>query len=206
MLDSGDLDTEEVNPLEKRSSNELSAQTKFIRKKTAIFKNDDSPQEKGNDISSDEDEHLSKDELSPESSDVGLPKKKKRARNPIRSTEGDEDEDGVLMGDSIVKKASRETINIFNNKSQGSLYDSHSELDSEGDNQLQNQKRQKNERRKRQNRIADDKKMVAINSNKSGENVNFKRSIEIRSGIAIRSTNNVHKMTNAITLHCYIVS
>lgn len=48
--------------------------------------------------------------------------------------------------------------------------------------------------------------MVAINSNKSGENVNFKRSIEIRSGIAIRSTNNVHKMTNAITLHCYIVS
>ena len=36
--------------------------------------------------------------------------------------------------------------------------------------------------------------------------MNFKKSIEIRNGIAIRSTNNVHKMTNAISLHCYIVS
>ena len=60
---------------------------------------------------------MSKGELSPESSDVELPKKKKRASNPIRSTEGDEDEDGGLLGDGSGKKASRETSNIFNNKS-----------------------------------------------------------------------------------------
>ena len=51
-----------------------------------------------------------------------------------------------------------------------------------------------------------DKKMAAMNVDKTGDNVNFKRSIEIRNGIAIRSTNNVHRMTNAITLNCYIVS
>ena len=45
-----------------------------------------------------------------------------------------------------------------------------------------------------------------MNVNKQGDNTNFKRSIEIRNGIAIRSTNNVHRMTNAITLHSYIVS
>ena len=43
-----------------------------------------------------------------------------------------------------------------------------------------------------------------MNVGKSGDNVNFKRSIEIRNGIAIRSTNNVHRMTNAITLNTYI--
>ena len=51
-----------------------------------------------------------------------------------------------------------------------------------------------------------DRKIAAINFGKLGENTNFKRSCEIRQGIAIRSTNNVHKMTNAITLHYYIVS
>ena len=51
-----------------------------------------------------------------------------------------------------------------------------------------------------------DKKIAAMNINKQGDNMNFKRSIEIRNGIAIRSTNNVHRMTNAITLHDYIVS
>ena len=43
-----------------------------------------------------------------------------------------------------------------------------------------------------------------MNVGKSGDNVNFKRSIEIRNGIAIRSTNNVHRMMNAITLNTYI--
>ena len=43
-----------------------------------------------------------------------------------------------------------------------------------------------------------------MNVGKSGDNVNFKRSIEIRNGIVIRSTNNVHRMTNAITLNTYI--
>ena len=51
-----------------------------------------------------------------------------------------------------------------------------------------------------------DKKMVAMNLDKQGDSMNFKRSIEIKNGIAIRSMNNVHRMTNAITLHCYIVS
>ena len=55
-------------------------------------------------------------------------------------------------------------------------------------------------------RMANDKKMAAMNFNKSGDNMNFKRSIEIKNGIAIRSTNNVHKTTNAISLHSYIVS
>ena len=59
---------------------------------------------------------------------------------------------------------------------------------------------------KTNSRIANDKKMAAMNVGKSGDNVNFKRSIEIRNGIAIRSTNNVHRMTNAITLNTYIVS
>ena len=48
--------------------------------------------------------------------------------------------------------------------------------------------------------------MAAMNVSKSGDNVNFKRSIEIHNGIATRSTNNVHRMTNAITLNSYIVS
>ena len=45
-----------------------------------------------------------------------------------------------------------------------------------------------------------------MNSKFDGDNMNFKRSIEIRNGIAIRSTNNVHRMNNSITLNCYIVS
>ena len=59
---------------------------------------------------------------------------------------------------------------------------------------------------KQNTRLANDKKIAQMNINKQGDSTNFKRSIEIRNGIAIRSTNNVHRMTNAITLHCYIVS
>ena len=45
-----------------------------------------------------------------------------------------------------------------------------------------------------------------MNVNKKGEQINFKRSIEIRNGIPIRSTDNLYRMTNAITLNYYIVS
>ena len=39
-----------------------------------------------------------------------------------------------------------------------------------------------------------------------GDEVNLKRSIEMKNGIALRSMNNFHKGTNAITLNNYKVS
>jgi len=39
-----------------------------------------------------------------------------------------------------------------------------------------------------------------------GDDVNIKRSIEMKSGIALRSMNNFHKGTNAISLNNYKVS
>lgn len=51
------------------------------------------------------------------------------------------------------------------------------------------------------NQIADDKKIV-----NQSNNSNYKRSIEIRNGIPMRSMNNLHKVSNAIGLHFYVVS
>lgn len=39
-----------------------------------------------------------------------------------------------------------------------------------------------------------------------GDDVNIKRSIEMKNGIALRSMNNFHKGTNAISLNNYKVS
>ena len=39
-----------------------------------------------------------------------------------------------------------------------------------------------------------------------GDEVNLKRSIEMKNGIALRSMNNFHKGTNSITLNNYKVS
>ena len=55
------------------------------------------------------------------------------------------------------------------------------------------------------NQVAGQKK-IALNLNKQGDNMNYKRSIEIKNGIALRSINNFHKTTNEIMLHRYDVS
>jgi len=93
---------------------------------------------------------------------------------------------------------------LFNDEIQAS----HNNYSGNSDNLQQRNQRKREEggTKKNRNRIANDKKMAAMNVKTLGHNTNFKRSIEIRNGIAIRSTNNVHRMTNAITLHCYIVS
>ena len=78
--------------------------------------------------------------------------------------------------------------------------------ESESDEHRKQRKRKKGQRTKNINRIQNDRKIASLSVIKLGENANFKRSIEIRNGIAIRSTNNVHRMTNSITLHCYVVS
>lgn len=45
-----------------------------------------------------------------------------------------------------------------------------------------------------------------LNLNDEGDNMNYKRSIEIKNGIPMRSMNNFHKTTNAINLNNYVVS
>lgn len=59
--------------------------------------------------------------------------------------------------------------------------------------------------------IGDDDNKGGTEENKQGEgdvgdDVNIKRSIEMKNGIALRSMNNFHKGTNAISLNNYKVS
>ena len=84
--------------------------------------------------------------------------------------------------------------------------------ESDSDEQLNEQKAAPDKRKKRSAKQEKSKSLTvqdkknAMNLNKQGENMNYKRSIEIKNGIALRSMNNYHKTSNAINLHCYVVS
>ena len=56
------------------------------------------------------------------------------------------------------------------------------------------------------NLLIDEHKNEATKEGDVGDDVNIKRSIEMKNGIALRSMNNFHKGTNAISLNNYRVS
>lgn len=71
--------------------------------------------------------------------------------------------------------------------------------------QDRSEKQKEEAKEKAANKVGADKKLFT-NINKEGDNTNYKRSIEIKNGIAMRSMNNFHKTSNAINLQNYIVS
>ena len=127
--------------------------------------------------------------------------------------------DNDSISDQDEKRAKRELNLINQSLLKDNLYYSHnhnnesSETGDSGSDINQSKKRElkthyeRNRKKVEQSkRIENDKKMAAMNVNKKGEQINFKRSIEIRNGIPIRSTDSLYRMTNAITLNYYIVS
>ena len=157
------------------------------RQRTAIFKDFNNS---ANLSEEDEDEE---ETLEDENQSDTISTKKKDTNltstiNPLSNQDSDTDDENI--------QPAKRKMNMFS-ENLDELLDSDDQGENESFNQSQRRK-PKNQKtgQKQRTRLANDKLMAAMGQSKSGENMNFKRSIEIRNGIAIRSTNNVHRMTN----------